>query len=88
MFLCISTVHSPPRVGWMKRKLNSMQVSKQVLQDYNDVMENDEVIADIQESLNDVMKKNKKCEAVATQLLKCVEKTKGVGTLDEFFFAE
>jgi len=73
-----SAVESPPSVGWMKRKMNAMQVSKEVLQQYNDIVENDVAINDIQKSIDEIWKKNKRTEAVAVQLLKCIEKTQAV----------
>lgn len=78
-FPCIlHVVESPPSVGWMKRKMNAMQVSKEVLQQYNDIVENDVAINDIQKSIDEIWKKNKRTEAVAVQLLKCIEKTQGM----------
>lgn len=85
-FVCVCTCvwieESPPRVGWMKRTMNNMQVSKQVLQNYSDVVENDSMIADIEETINDILSKNKRTEAVSVQLLTAVNKSKSESMFD------
>lgn len=85
-FVCVCTCvwieESPPRVGWMKRTMNNMQVSKQVLQNYSDVVENDSMIADIEETINDILSKNKRTEAVSVQLLTAAKKSKSESMFD------
>jgi hypothetical protein len=62
----------------MKRNLNSFKVSKQALQQYSDVVENDLVMLNMEESIADVWKKNKKAEVAAKELLKALERSQGI----------
>jgi hypothetical protein len=66
-----------PQVGWLKRNLNSLKVSKTVLQQYGDVVENDAVMTGIQESIGDIWKRNKKAECASLDLLKALQCCQG-----------
>ena len=80
--LCLSVCLSisdedAPRVGFMKRSLNSLKVSKAVLQQYNTVIDNDTVVEEMQESIEELWKKNKKTENAALNILKALGKIEG-----------
>lgn len=61
----------------MKRSLNSLKVSKAVLQQYNTVIDNDTVVEEMQESIEELWKKNKKTENAALNILKALGKIEG-----------
>lgn len=70
-------MESVPTVGWLKRNMNSLKVSQAVLQQYDDVIEHDAVMTDIQDSIGDQLQKNKKTEAVSLELVKVLQKCEG-----------
>ena len=62
----------------MKRNMNSFKVSKSILQQYADVIENDAVIDMMQDSIEEMLKSSRQCESVSLALLKATDKITGV----------
>lgn len=64
----------PVSVGWMTKKMNNVSVSKSTLEQYDEIVQNKEIIQRLKDYISDMSQKHKRAFAASTNFLRALRR--------------